>query len=136
MKNGIEIITKEDYEKMKILNSCEDTFYVTIDGERIQSWEDYWNTVSKEFRFPELPKLWKPDNHSYYDFMTDLEWIEKDKFVLEINNYEQFLRNDDALKTQIINNFRNYLLPFWEEEVERTVVGGKRKSFIVYLVQS
>lgn len=35
-----------------------------------------------------------------------------------------------------LTNYENYLLPFWDEEVERVVVEGKRKDFDIYLVSN
>jgi len=37
-------------------------------------------------------------------------------------------------KNNLINGYKETILPFWEEEVERVVVGGTPKSFKVYLV--
>lgn len=133
MNNLIFNITKEEINKIKS-ESKDKVFIAEIDGTEINSWEDYWAAMSKLFLFPELPAYMKPDYHSYYDIMTDLSWIDSDSIILIINKFTLFLKGEHALKDDIIKDFKDYLLPFWEEEVERTVVGGKKKSFCVYLI--
>lgn len=133
MNNLISNITKDDVNKIKSGLKSE-TFIAEIDGAKINTWEDYWNSMAMSFSFPKLSQYMKPDYHSYYDIMTDLSWIDNDNIVLLIHNFTCFLKNEHALKDDIIKDFKNYLLPFWDDEVERTVVGGKRKTFIVYFV--
>lgn len=133
MKNSVLNIAKEEINKIKS-ESKDNVFIAEIEGTEINSWEDYWNAMSKLFSFPELPAYMKPDYHSYYDIMTDLSWLDTDSIILIINNFTLFLKGEHALKDDIIKDFKDYLLPFWEEEVEKTVVGGKKKSFCVYLV--
>lgn len=107
-----------------------------IDGSLIQSWNAYWEAMSAAFRFPELPSNWERDYHSYYDLMTDLSWLSTDEIHLFIDDCDRFLREEPKLKEDIILDFQKYLLPFWESEVEQTVVDGKKKLFNVYLVSS
>ncbi|MDR0299022.1 MAG: hypothetical protein LBI13_02915, partial [Streptococcaceae bacterium] len=59
----------------------------------------------------------------------------KDGYVLIIRNYKDFLKQDPKKKEIVIDEFKNNILPFWEEEVTRTVVGGKAKPFNVYIVE-
>ena len=51
-----------------------------------------------------------------------------------IKNYNELFENNQTEKENLEDTYKNYLLPFWDEEVERTVVGGKRKDFDIYLV--
>ena len=66
--------------------------------------------------------------------MKDVSWLDTDSIILIISNFNLFLKGEHALKDDIIKDFEDYLLPFWEEEVETTVVDGKKKSFCVYLI--
>ena len=111
-------------------------YSVQISGSLIQSWNDYWNAMSAAFRFPDLPSNMEKDYHSYYDLMTDLSWLSTDEIYLFIEDSDRFLREEPTLKEDLIHDFQEYLLPFWESEVEQTVVGGKKKMFNVYLVSS
>lgn len=45
------------------------------------------------------------------------------------------MKNNNEEKHEIEDYYENYLLPF-DEEVERVVVEGKRKDFIIYLVSN
>ncbi len=133
MNNLIVTVAKEEIDKIK--SEANGKFFIAeINGAEINCWEDYWSAMSSIFSFPELPAYMKPDYHSYYDIMTDLNWLNAAGIILIINNFSFFLKGEHALKDNIIKDFKDYLLPFWEQEVENTVVGGKKKSFCVYLV--
>ena len=108
---------------------------IKIDGGAIQSWQDYWKEMSRAFSFPDLQPCMNSDYHSYYDFMTDLSWLKTSDVILIIENADDFLRDSPSLKDDITEDFKNYLLPFWDDEVVRTVVNGERKDFSVYLVK-
>lgn len=133
MKNKVNFIAKEQLEKL--LTETNDAFMVTIDGAKIYSWSEYWNSVATAFSFPDLPTYMKPDYHSYYDLMTDLSWIDNKSIVMIIENADEFLKNESSLKSAIIKDFNEYLLPFWEKEVSHTVVNGQTKDFCVYFVE-
>ncbi|MEK5061731.1 hypothetical protein BK126_21960 [Paenibacillus sp. FSL H7-0326] len=62
--------------------------------------------------------------------MTDLSWLDQfDGFEIIIKIYSKFMRSEPKLKNEIINDFEEIILPFWEKEVQCVVVGGKPKSF-------
>ena len=61
-----------------------------------------------------------------------MDELTEQKYIFVIKNYDKFLADNDVVKKRI----ENYLLPFWDDEVERVVVGGKRKDFNIYLVSS
>ena len=133
MKNKVTFIAKEQSEKLK--TETKDAFVVIIDGSKIDSWSEYWDCIATAFSFPELPEYMEPDYHSYYDLMTDLSWIDNKSIVIIIENANEFLKNEYDLKNTIVKNFNEYLLPFWEKEVEITVVNGQKRNFCVYFVE-
>lgn len=108
-------MTKEEFEKEKILYKHSDTKYVVIDGAGIESYEQYFDKLWEAFGFGEIPEGWKKDYHTEDVFMTEMDELPENKYVFVI---------------------KNYLLPFWDEEVLTTVVGGKRKDFNIYLVSN
>lgn len=63
-----------------------------------------------------------------------MDELPDDKYIFVIKNYDDFLANNIEEKAEIEDYYENYLLPFWDEEVERVVVEGKRKDFDIYLV--
>lgn len=135
MKNTLKFIDKNKLSKLQKEYKA-DYLQVIIDGTKICSWSDYWDAISNAFSFSDLPSYMKPDYHSYYDLMTDLSWLKKENIIIIIENAEDFLKDDTNLKNNIIKDFQEYLLPFWEDEVSKTVVNGERKIFLVYLVNN
>ena len=134
MKNNVIFISKKESNNLYAETQA-GVLKVIIDGEKICSWSDYWNAISNAFSFPELPSYLKPDYHSYYDLMTDLSWLKYENIILIFENADSFLANDLQLKNNIIKDFKEFLLPFWEEEASKTVVNGKKKNFSVYFVE-
>lgn len=104
---------------------------VEIDGKSIQSWHDYISVIQEKFEFP-TPCYNNMDR--YNDWMRDLDWLNKEGFQLVIYNFSSFMQGDPELKQKIITRFSDTILPFWQEEIKHVVVGGKPKSFMVYLV--
>ena len=134
--NSLYKMTKEEFEKKRILYKFNDVKYVVMDGKGIETYEQYFDELWKAFGFNKLPKDWKKDYYSEDDFMTEMDELPEDKYVFIIKNYNDFLSNNSKVKKRIENHYENYLLPFWDEEVERVVVEGKRKDFDIYLVSN
>ncbi len=134
--NRLYRITKEEFEKKKILYKFNDVKYIVMDGKGIETYEQYFDELWKVFSFSEIPEGWEKDYHTEDDFMTEMDELTKDKYVFVIKNYDEFLANDIKEKEEIEDYYENYLLPFWDEEVERVVVEGKRKDFNIYLVSN
>jgi hypothetical protein len=131
-ENKVQTIKSDELNQIKKdLMEKPDVFVVEIQGATIQSWEDYILEIQTKFKFP-TSCLDSMDR--YEDWIRDLSWLEKEEYVLIINQYQQLLSNDQKLKEIIISSFVDTVLPFWQEEVERVVVEGKAKSFMIYLV--
>lgn len=132
VKNTILFINKETLEKLKEqYHDRYTTHVVELKGEEIHNWSDYITEVQSKFEFPS-DCLDSVDR--YLDWIRDLSWLKKDEYVLIINNYSMFMKNNDHLRNQIIEDFTDLILPFWEEEVKQVVVKGKAKPFMIYLV--
>lgn len=102
-----------------------------IDGRNIQTKEEYLKIISIEFKFPIYPNLtWD----GYLDWIQDLEWLKSEGYILIIKNFKSLCNKERGVKELIINQFENAILPYWEDEVVHCVVGGKAKSFNVYLI--
>lgn len=131
--NRIESIHIEDVSALKERAEHDDRILlVQLDGDLIQSWDDYVSVIQEQFKFP------TPCNDSidrYEDWMRDLDWLNKDGFVLIINNYGSFLKYAEDVKSMIIDGFSEVILPFWQEDVKSVVVGGQPKPFTIYLVK-
>jgi hypothetical protein len=126
------MINTNDYFLLKERSKENDhLFFAILDGKDINSANDYIEQIQTKFKFPtSCIDNWD----GYLDWIRDLDWLEKEEYILVIINFSQFLRDDIDLKKEIISDFEDTILPFWEEEVERVVVDGKPKPFNVYLV--
>ncbi len=134
--NRLYRMTKEEFEKKKILYKYPDTKYIVMDGTGIETYEQYFDRLWEVFGFSDIPEGWKKDFHTEDDFMTEMDELPEDKYVFVIKNYDKFMKNNNEEKHEIEDYYENYLLPFWDEEVERVVVEGKRKDFNIYLVSN
>lgn len=134
--NALYRMTTEEFEKRKILYRFNDVKYVVMDGKGIETYEQYFDRLWKVFNLGVIPEGWKKDYHTEYDFMTDDDFLPEDKYVFIIKNYDLFMINNKWEKENLEDTYENYLLPFWDEEVERVVVEGKRKDFDIYLVSN
>ncbi len=132
MNNKIVYVTKEQAQVIK-MNAAQDrdVFFAEIDGAKIRTEEDYVRAMSVAFAFPHaLPKMvlgW------YNDYIHDLMWIEQEKIVTLIHDYDLMLAYDLKIKETIISHFEEITLPWWEGEVVGHMVGGMPRSFMVYL---
>ncbi|MDQ0087498.1 hypothetical protein J2T12_000892 [Paenibacillus anaericanus] len=129
--NKVLETNSEEIESLKAELATNDRFLIVELKEAIQSWEDYISEVQLKFKFP-TTCLDSMDR--YLDWIRDLEWLDKDGYVLIIYRYLDFLKDDPKLKKEIITDFTDVILPFWQEEVKDVVVNGKAKPFMVYLV--
>lgn len=134
--NQLYRMTKKEFEEKKILYKFNDVKYIVMDGKGIETYEQYFDKLWEMFAFCEIPDGWKKDYHTEYDYMTDDDFLPEEKYALIINNYDLFMKNNQSEKENFEDTYENYLLPFWDEEVERVVVEGKRKDFNIYLVSS
>ena len=132
--NKLYRMTKEEFEKEKILYKYNDVKYIVMDGKGIGTYEQYFDKLWKVFNFSEIPDGWEKDYHTEDDFLTEMDELPDDKYIFVIKNYDDFLANNIEEKAEIEDYYENYLLPFWDKEIERVVVEGKRKDFDIYLV--
>ena len=126
--NQIYQITNKEIEKIKM--DCLETYIVDIDGGKILNLSQFLDIMTEKFKFP-IPSK---SLDSYLDWIRDLSWIDSQEFVLIIRNFSLFLKDDLTTKNEIIDDFKEIILPWWETEVEQCVVGGKAKPFNIYLI--
>lgn len=128
--NKINVINKDYF--YDLVNNKNNKYYVAVvDGKENQDWNSYRDTIERLFRFPTTQNNYD----GYSDWMRDLSWFDVDGFILFILNYDEFLSNDLLTKEIIMNMFRNTILPWWEEDVEKYVVGGEKKYFNIFIVE-
>lgn len=123
MKNTMRHVAFIDKSKLE-------GFIASIDGAKIQTKHDYLSIMEKAFHLPPCHDSWD----AYLDWMCDLDWIEEKKITLIILNSARAFQQDPQMKQYMIDDFKDVILPFWEEEVKYVVVGGEPREFQVYLV--
>lgn len=132
MNNKILYVTKDEANIIK-RNAIENenVFFAEIYGDRINTEEDYVKEMSNAFIFPhELPEMkigW------YNDYICDLLWIEHKEIILLIHNFNYMLADDMKTKKNILADFEEIILPWWEKDVVGHMVGGNSKSFLVFI---
>lgn len=133
MENKIYYVSSSEMKNIKKELKKDKTLFIAEinSNSNIKLLEDYFATITEVFHFP-IPSK-KLDG--YNDWMRDLEWLEKDGYVLVVYNYKDFLSQDLLSKKKVIDGFTYLILPFWQEEVTKIVVGGNPKPFNVYFVE-
>ncbi|MCX8641871.1 hypothetical protein J3U51_01295 [Gilliamella sp. B3781] len=93
------------------------------------------NAIIVAFQFPKNMFINTNSIDAYNDWMRDLTWIDQyDGYILIIEKFEQMMSSYPKEKGIIMDEFRETIYPFWEDEVLHTVVDGKAKGFFVLLV--
>ena len=120
INNMVLTVSVKVIEHIKNKLSFNDNVYVVeLDGENIPSWKDYILDVQSKFQFP---SSCVNSMDRYLDWMTDLDWLNKEEYVLIINNFSAFIKDDYKLKNMIMSDFNEAILPFWHEEDRKSVV--------------
>ncbi|MGF6907418.1 barstar family protein [Fusobacterium sp. PH5-44] len=104
-------------------------FKSEFDGKKIQNWEDYIKAIGDAFNFPKFSRY--PTYDGYIDWMKDLSWIKYDTILLIINNYNDFMKNNEKEKINFFEMIEWILL----RRNER--IGKKnfsQKILLVYLI--
>ena len=128
--NEIKNISRDDF--YDLVNKNDNNYHVVvIDGKENQDWDSYKKSIEKLFKF-HSPIVNLP---SYVDWMQDLMWLNVDGFILGITNYDKFLSKDLRYKEWVMESFRDVILPWWEEDVEKHCVGGEKKYFGVFIIE-
>lgn len=131
MHNQIYRVSAEEMAKIKQeIEKDQSLFIAEINGREMHQFDDYFYEMYKICEFPTLPCSFD----SYIDWMTDLQWLEKDGYIVIIHDFKHFLDWDRKDKENVVNYFANRILPYWQKDVETQCVGGKPKPFNVYLV--
>lgn len=122
------IINKEDVNTNYI---AENYYIFTIDGNKVSTKKEFFDAVEILFSFP---TSCKNKVSRFDDWMMDLSWLDSDRGIcIVIDNFEHFLRDDPEFKDLVMDDFRQDILPFWEETVLTTVKDGKTRKMDVVI---
>ena len=127
--NVYKKITK--LEKIYLMFKFSSYFYLSIDGKIVQSEKDAVQILAEGFNIDDL-------QDGNWDALADrLErpnYIVPDSINIFINNAKYLFINDEVSKNVFLEILSDIVL-WWDEGVEKYIVGGKRKKFNVYLVE-
>ena len=88
MENKIYYVTSQQISQIKKdLHTIKGLWVGEIDGEQIDTWEDYLNTISELMQFPTISK----SLISYSDWISDLSWLNATGYALIIHNFNLFI---------------------------------------------
>ena len=122
------IINKEDVNTNYI---AENYYIFTIDGNKVSTKKEFFDAVEILFSFP---TSCKNKVSRFDDWRMDLSWLDSDRGIcIVINNFEHFLRDDPEFKNLVMDDFRQDILPFWEETVLTTMKDGKTRKMDVVI---
>lgn len=132
MNNKIFYITKKEAEAVQsFAKDRNNVFFSEIDGAKILSEETYVREISRAFGF--FDKLPMATFEWCNDYLCDLMWIKQENIVLLIYNFNVMSINAPETKQNIIADFEEIILPWWDGEVVGHMVGGVPRNFNVYL---
>jgi len=129
IKNKIIYTRVENIINIQQYAKVNNYHFAELCGNEIQSWDEYINLIESKFCFPT-----KVNVHGYVDWMKDLDWLNKDGYILIIKQYNEFLQNDISTKKLVIELFKESILPWWEKDIELYVGNGIAKNFTLYLI--
>lgn len=122
------IINKEDVNTNYI---AENYYIFTIDGNKVSTKKEFFDAFEILFSFP---TSCKNKVSRFDDWMMDLSWLDSDRGIcIVIDNFEHFLRDDPEFKDLVMDDFRQDILPFWEETVLTTMKDGKTRKMDVVI---
>lgn len=122
------IINKKDVNTNYI---AENHYIFTIDGNKVSTKKEFFDAVETLFSFP---TSCKNKVSRFDDWMMDLSWLDSNRGIcIVIDNFERFLRDDLEFKDLVMDDFRQDILPFWEETVLTTVKDGKTRKMDVVI---
>lgn len=130
-KNQIHYKNAKQMQEIKAeLETKESMNIMEIQGETIQTQEEYVKEILRVFRVPINSKGFE----STVQWLTHLSWFHREDITLIINNYSEFMKNDEELKEKVVESFRDYILPWWITGAKKYLIPYEEKSFNLYLV--
>ena len=109
---------------------CSNDFNLNIDGKKVQSERDAIEILANSFKINDL-------QDGNWDALSDRlqrsNYIHPERINIFINNSRDLFIKDERSKN-IFLEILSDTVSWWEEDVERYIVDGKRKTFNVYLL--
>ena len=117
-------------EKNYLMVKCSNDFNLNIDGKKVQSERDAIEILANSFNINDLQDgNWD----ALFDRLQRSNYIHPERINIFINNSRGLFIKDENSKNTFLEILSD-IVSWWEEDVERYIVDGKRKTFNVYLL--
>ena len=117
-------------EKNYLMVKCSNDFNLNIDGKKVQSERDAIEILANSFNINDLQDgNWD----ALFDRLQRSNYIHPERINIFINNSRDLFIKDENSKNTFLEILSD-TVSWWEEDVERYIVDGKRKTFNVYLL--
>lgn len=123
-------ITKQ--EKKALMRRIPIKYIFSIDGKKIQAKSDVFNTLRELF---DIPDLLYENWDALQDRLQRDYCIRSEEVYLFIENANDLLLRDEVSRQILLDILSNTVI-WWASDVEKYVVGGKKRIFNVYLVEN
>lgn len=103
-----------------------------LDGKEIKNWNDYINLITPLFKIEKLEYGY----NQHIDNMSDRDYYLKvNSILLIVHNYDEFMKSNRKDKMLFEEAYREDLLPWYDSEIVKCKVEGKRVDFNVLLIE-
>ena len=117
-------------EKNYLMVKCSNDFNLNIDGKKVQSERDAIEILANSFNIDDLQDgNWD----ALFDRLQRSNYIHPERINIFLNNSRDLFIKDANSKNTFLEILSD-TVSWWEEDVERYIVDGKRKIFNVYLL--
>jgi len=141
--NNIYYINENDIEEYK--NKFPNSYIFEVDGLKCMTWEKY-NEVIKSYlplkkgyiyTIADYDKLdYTFEEHIIYMRQIDVEYLNKESYLIIITNYESFLLKDLKFKEIFEEEYKNKILSWYDDLIEKQTWSGSYKPFNILIVNN
>ena len=130
---NFKTMTKEEYVKLN--NGQLEGFYITINCNYIQTWEQLAEALGNAFQFP----MRNEGFDATWDWMTDFSWSEivnKSTITIYFNESRELFKSNSKLKAKVFDFFER-IIDHWKDASNLGFINGKpgvTKDIVIYLV--
>lgn len=130
MNKIIKIANHELNEYKEKINAA---YIVELDGKKIKNWNDYINLTTPLFKIENLEYGY----NQHIDNMSDRDYYLKvNSILLIVHNYDEFMKSNRKDKMLFEEAYREDILPWYDSEIVKCRVEGKRVDFNVLLIEN
>lgn len=127
-----KIIKIANHELNEYKEKIKAAYIVELDGKKIKNWNDYINFATPLFKIQNLEYGY----NQHIDNMSDRDYYLKvNSILLIIHNYDEFMKYNRKDKLLFEEAYREDILPWYDSEIVKYRVEGKRIDFNVLLME-